>query len=486
MLLAFGARAAASQVPAAHADSATLTLENAIVIARRNNPAFLKAQESLRTANEDIRSSRGALYPIATANLGGRYLESGQQVLGGLSFPLPSDVVATSFGIGLSYSLNASTLLAPKAAVAKREVVEADIGSAFDALRASVTLSYLAVLQAQATVAVEDTLLSVAKRQLNLVKARQAVGSDVQLDVKRAEVAYGQAQVAALTGNADVQSAMARLYEQIGISDTTAVTLTTKFAVSAPTYSLRDALREARLRNPDLRALSARERASEANVRIQRGRDSPTLTLQTEWGGQSFGYRNPSFLVAQAQGTLESQRSACFSTDSIRTIVGLPSTAAECNALPTVTEAAAQAIRHENGLPLRFVRSPWALTAQVSLPLFDDRNRERDLEATLVARDDARYDRRARDLKLTSEVTQAYLGVVTSAQAAKIEAQNLVNARGELGAAEDRYQTGVATFLDVAEARGSYAQASLACVTATYDYWRALAELERVVGRPLP
>jgi len=49
-----------------------------------------------------------------------------------------------------------------------------------------------------------------------------------------------------------------------------------------------------------------------------------------------------------------------------------------------------------------------------------------------------------------------------------------------------RYTNGMATQLDVSDARVAAAQAEVNQVQATRDYLVALAELERALGRPLP
>ena len=52
---------------------ATLTLDDAITLARRNNPVYLSQANNRRTADAAIRSARGALLPSADASFSGRY-----------------------------------------------------------------------------------------------------------------------------------------------------------------------------------------------------------------------------------------------------------------------------------------------------------------------------------------------------------------------------------------------------------------------------
>ena len=65
---------------------ATLTLDEAINSARRNNPVYLAQANGRRTADAAIRSAKGALLPSADASFSSRYQQAGQQVFSGQSF----------------------------------------------------------------------------------------------------------------------------------------------------------------------------------------------------------------------------------------------------------------------------------------------------------------------------------------------------------------------------------------------------------------
>src|SRR4029078_4798443 len=185
--------------------SPLLTLDEAIGLARRNNPAYLQQATARRTADASVRSARGALLPSADATHGTRYQQGGQQVFNGLSFSNSSDAVQSSYGLNLNYRVNTATFVTPQASVATRQAVDADITGSSEQLRAAVTQQYLTVLQAQARAALEDTLVNTGESQLELAKAKLAVGMGTSLDIRRAEVALGQSQVALLTARNNVE-----------------------------------------------------------------------------------------------------------------------------------------------------------------------------------------------------------------------------------------------------------------------------------------
>jgi outer membrane protein len=490
-ILSFAALALVVVAPVVQAQSATarpagtvLTLDEAITLARRNNPVYLSQANNRRTADAAVRSARGALLPSADASFGTRYQQGGQQVFNGLSFSNSSDAVQSSYGLNLNYRVNTATFVSPKAAAASRDAVEADINGSSEQLRAAVTQQYLSVLQAQARSALQDTLVKTAETQLELAKAKLAVGSGTSLDIRRAEVALGQTQVALLTARNNVEVEKLRLFQQLGVAQPADVQLTTDFPVNPPTFSADSLLDLARSQNPAILALRSRERAAALNIRVAKAAYTPTLMVSTGWGGNSYQYTDSDFLVNQARGSVMNQLSSCLSQDSLRTRVGLPSQ--NCSTRYQFTDAQAAAIRSSNSqFPFKFERSPLALTASLSLPVFDNFNREERVQRATVERDAAVYNVKAKDLAMTADVTQAYLTLRTAAQTVALQEQNATKAKEELAFAEERYKVGASTFLDVVTSRGSYEQALIDRVNAVYDYHKAFAALENAVGRPL-
>lgn len=464
---------------------AQLTLDEAITLARRNNPVYLSTANNRRTADAAVRSAKAQLLPSADASFGGRYQQSGQQVVSGLSFSSSSSTVQSSYNLGLNYRINRSTFLTPKAAVANREAVEADINGSAEQLRADVTQQYLSALQAEARAALQDTLVLTAQAQLDLANAKVQVGSGTSLDIRRAEVALGQTQVALLRERNNVEIEKLRLYQLMGVPQPENAKLVTDFPIVTPKFDLTALLDDARRQNPAITALRARERSANLDVDVAKSAYTPTLSMSTGWGGNSYQYTNSDFLVGQAQQGLLQAQASCFQSDSIRTAVGLPS--GNCNGPKyQFTTAQADRIRAENNqFPFKFNRSPFGLSAQLSLPLFDNFAREERVQQAAVAKDDAIYNVKAKDLAMTADVTQAFRTLQTSIQTVALQETNASKAKEELAFAEERYKVGASTFLDVVTSRGSYEQALIDRVNAVYDYHKAFAALENAVGHPL-
>ena len=478
-----------AQVPTTSTQStraaATLTLDEAIALARQNNPLYLTTANERKSADAQVRAAYGALLPSSNAQFYSGYQQGGDIFVNGGSLAVGSDQLQSQYFLGLNYRLNAGTLVQPRAARANRVAADADITGAAETLRSGVTQQYITALRAEASANLQDTLVQVQRANLELAKARVAVGADNILAVRRAEVSLGQAEVAALTQHNTANVEKVRLFQQIGVQPPAEAILTTTFAVAKPSFSLDSVLDLARRVNPAVRALREREKAAGWNVRVAQSSYTPTLNLSTGWSGTSFQYTNGDFPVQQAIALNEGRFANCMAQDSIRTALNMSSLGCQSKFAP-LTSSQLDAIRTQNNaFPFRFQRSPLQLSATLTIPIFDNFNREQRVEQAQVDRDNARLNVRSRELQMTADVTQGYLNLVTAARTVELQEVNAQRAREELTYAQERYRVGAATFLDVTTSSGSFVQAQVDRINAIYEYHRAYAALEAAVGRPL-
>jgi outer membrane protein len=484
--LAAGATQASAQV--ASRDSAvatTLTIDQAIELARRNNPELQQTLNNRISARAAVRSAYGALLPSADASLSAQRQQGGQQIFSGTSLGASSDVNQSSYQIGLNYRINSATLITPSLQRASRDAVEADITGATSNLRSNVSQQYLSTLQAEATADLQDSLVVASQAELILAQAREIVGSGTQLDVSRAEVALGLQRVQALKARNQVEIEKLRLFQLMGTPQPANVKLVSQFPVTPIQLNLEQLIASARNQNPVVVALRSREHVADLNVRREKGEYSPTLSLSTGIGGYTYGYTNSSFPVAQAQAQFDASRASCIRTEEVRAALSLSNQLAQCNAM-AFTEAEAAAIRSGNSkFPFNFTRSPRSFSATLSLPLFDGFAREQRLQEAMANRSDARYSVRARELALTADVTAAYLTVTTAEKTVVLQEQNAAKAKQELKLVQDRYKIGATTFVDLTQARATYERAESERINSVYDYHKAFAALESAVGHPL-
>jgi outer membrane protein len=303
--------------------------------------------------------------------------------------------------------------------------------------------------------------------------------------VQRAEVALGQQQVALLQARNQHEVDKLRLFQQMGVPQPQNVELVSTFSVNDTLPSLNDLLTMARRQNPGIVALRSREDVANLNVKRERTEYTPTLTLATGIGGYTFQYRDPNFLVNQAEASTNAARSSCVATQEVRKAVGLPNTLANC-ANMVFTPAMANSLRDQNAtFPFSFTPSPRSVSAQISLPIFDGFAREQRVQEAAVAREDARYNVRCRELGIQADVSAADLSLQTARPTVALQQQNAAKARQELQFVQDQYAVGLATFVDLTTSRAAYAQAENDRINAVYNYHKAVSALESAVGRPL-
>ncbi len=477
--LAISAQAAIAQQPAG---SKSLTLDDAITIARRNNPTYLTVANNVRVQNAALRQTYSALLPNVSSSLHLGYQQAGTQFVSGLALGANGDTYQSSYSLGVGYGISGAALFAPRQARANRDAADADVTSQAEATRAQVTNQYIAALKSQAQADLADSLVASATGQLDLAQAKMEVGAATIVDIRTAEVGVGQAQVNQVTSHNQAVVDKVRLFQYMGVPADTSVQLTTKFAISEPPFTLDSVLSLAKRLNPDVAADESRRFAAQMGVRSAQMSYLPSLSLATGWGGNALSYADPNYLLNLEAGQQASGFASCMTLDSIRTRSGLGGVPCGSASLSQQQIAAARA---SNTFPFNFARNPLGVGATLSLPIFNNYQREAQLEQARVTRDNAEYTLKARNLQLTTDVTNAYLTLVAAAKTVKLQETTAQKASEDLAAVTEKYKVGAATYLDVTTAQGQYETAEIGRVNSIYDYHTAFANLESAVGRPL-
>lgn len=466
------------------AGGTSLSLAEAISLAKANNPSFLQLMNQRRRTEANLRAAYGAFLPTASTSLGGGFRQGKQELVNGVSFGSTSDILSSSWGLNLNYNFSARTLTNLRSARASIEASDADIANSEQLLRTTVTQQYLSVLQQQSLATLQDTLVAYNQLQLDLAKAKAGVGSATSLDVKRAEVVLGTQQVAALRAHNNEAIERLRLFQQLGVPAQPTAQLTSNIPVVEPTLSQAQLLEMAATKNPALLALKSREVVSAQNYRAARAGYLPTFGANASLGGAAQTQTNANALVASAQRQTLSSAAACFSQDSLRRGAGL-SGIPTCGAI-VFTPAQESAIRSANDKwPFGFNSNPLNISVGLSLNLFDGFNRERNIESAAADQLDSRYNIRAQELKLTADVSQAFTTLTADYRALRLQEQNTVAAREALQLAQERYRVGLNSLVDLQQARADFERAETDRINAIFEYHRAFAALESAVGRSL-
>jgi outer membrane protein len=501
LALAAGAVGAAAQV-----QTATLTLEEAIDLARRSNPQYRMAVNDGVDADWAAREAYGSFLPSLTVSNSFSYQASGTPRLGNLSaaeFGLSRtpEYYFSDYRVQLGLSVSGGSFFRAAQARANAHAVDARIEAAGFDLEGSVTRQYLAALRARDALLIAQSAVESAAGAMRLVDARASVGAATRLDVTQAQVDLGRAEVGLVQAENDWDAERLRLMQTIGVVFEGDYELTSRFEVFAPEWDV-EALTDMALRgHPQLNAARRSEDAARAAARAARMQYLPSLSMGGAWSGYVRRAGDDGYLLTQARNQAQNRIDQCELMNRISAGLTqpLPDRPDDCArfALDAADEAAILAQNRE--FPFRYATSPASFALTVSLPIIDGFTRERNVQTARAAAEDARYQRRAEELARRTEVATVLGSLRTAYRTVRIEERNVEAASEQLELARERYRLGAGcgsavvgspssictSFLELTQAQERKARADQAHLSAVYGFHEALIALEAAVGRKL-
>jgi outer membrane protein len=333
----------------------------------------------------------------------------------------------------LNFGLNASLDLFTgfrrgadsRAARATRDAAEAGLIDANYQASLAATQQFFTALAAQQLVRVREASVRRAEEQLKLAIAKLHAGSATRSDSLRSVVTLGTTQLALVSAQADVAAAQAELARQIGADGRVAAADDSAFYQVAAQLDTLALLQEALSQSPRVQSAEASTRAADANLSSAKSAYWPTLTLGAATGWSGTDNRN---------WELFNQRQ---------------------------------------------------LNLGLNWNLFNRFNREQTIAIRTSTLDQA---------EATASDTRRQVSSVLTAQFALLDAARLkidiaqtsvAAAQEDLRVVEQRYRVGAATILDLLNSQEALTQAEVDAVAARFDYLRAKAQIEALIGRDL-
>lgn len=482
----------------------TVTLAEALELARRNSPTYRATLNDQQSAAWGVRSAYGAFVPSLSVSAGMGYTGSGASTFGGSTFNQSSPALTSSYGVTLGWQLDGGTLAQTGQQRATLRAVEEDIARAGVDLRTEVTALYFNALQAAAESDVARQQVRRNEVFLTLARARHQVGQATILEVRQAEVQKGQSEVGLLRAVQLEHESRLTLFRQVGIvppAPVQEIALAEPFQVTEPSWDLAELTSLALDENPALRSLRARESAAGAGVRAARSAYLPSLTFQAGWRGFTQEFTNTDILLGNRLTSAINSANNCRFQNEI--IQGLPAgqlpgqpnggIIADCNSFAGLdatgaalsAEARAALVEGNSVFPFNFRSQPFQASVSVSLPIFNGFSRELRVSQSRAQEEDARELVRGRELQVRSDVEARWLALQTAWRSIAVQSANRDAAREQLALAQDRYRVGVGNTLEVTDAQNAVQRAEGDYVTAIYTYHRAIAALEAASGRTL-
>jgi outer membrane protein len=478
----------AQQTPPPPPAGPVLTLQQAVAAARENNPEMQAQRNDTRSTRAAMRNARADFLPSASASAGFGYTAPGVQRFGSEVFGQRPEYYDSNWRLGLNYDLSGAKLLQPRLARAQHEAAESRIEGYEADLVMQVQQQYLTVLQAGELATQAEREVDRTREHERLANARLEVGSGTPLDVRRAQVERGRAEVGVVQQQNTYETELLRLGLLMGVDLPAGTRLESGFALFEPTWNGDDLVRMALENNPGLAAARASTGAARTQVRAARSAYLPTLSFQVGLAGSVYSAGNIDPLVQQQLGGMQNAFASCNEGNAIRTAVGL--TPADCASLdvsdPVVQAAVRRDVAAANpSFPFGYERQPLQASMSISLPLFDGLNRERRIEEARVQADDAQLAVRSQEQRLARDVRTGLLNAQTAFRTAQLQRQVAENAAEELRMARERFRLGAANSIEVTDAQTRLAEAERAVIDAVYMYHKSLAALEALVGRSL-
>ena len=469
---------------------ATLTLEDAIGLARLNNPGFLSTQNDQASADWAVREAYGAFLPSLSASAGGGYRGRGEVRVGTITLDNQvTDWLSSNYNVGFNWRLDGNTIFGVSNATASRRATEAGVTAAEFDLESAVAAQYMAVLRAQDGVDVATRQLERSQQNLQIVDTRVSTGAAAGTDRTQAEVDLGRMEVQLIQAERALRQSELLLGEQLGVSIGDDVVLSSGFEVFEPAFDLQALLQTAMGEHPSLVAFRARERADRAQARATAtSQYLPSLTVVGGISAYSQQALNDAFVLGGLERGVQSQISGCEFNNMLHNGLngGIPGyTIQDCAAIVVSPEQQAAALAQNDNFPFDFTRNPFQVGVTISLPIFTGFSRQRQVSEANNRAHDAELNRRAEELRLRTQVTNAYDQLESAFLVVQAEERNRELAQTRLDLEQRRYALGAADLLLLLDAQTSVSLAEQSYLNAVYDFHYNLIALEAAVGQPL-
>jgi outer membrane protein len=401
-----------------------ISLDEAVGLALQNQPAMVEARGARRNASAADRSAWGAFLPnVTTSASASRGNVRRVDPITGREIP-----PEYSYTLGVSANLELfdgfRRFANKKAASASLDAAEAGLTLA----RYEVTL---ATKQAFYDAAARDELVRVAQAQLERAERQLTVsidrlhaGTATRSDSLRAVVERGNAQIALLQAEADLEGSRAELGRQVGVDGPVAAFPDSVLLPPPGTETFANEI----LGSPEVAQAEAEAEAARAGVWSARSQYWPSLNVSYSDNHQGTGSPFSNF------GDYEESFSWRFG---------------------------------------------------LSWTLWNGFVREGNQVRVAAARDAAQARAAEARRRVAARLTQQSASLETAYAQVDIARTNVLAAAEDLRVQNERYRLGASTILDLMTSQAALTEAEVGYIQARFQYLLARAELEALIGRAL-
>jgi outer membrane protein len=407
---------AAAQVP-------TITLDEALELAKRYSPAIIQAEGNVRVAQATKRESISDWLPSLSGGTGWsinsteRFDPNNQTFTSGSSTSMNGSL-SVGYTIFDGFRRNANS----KARSADLTSAEASYVAQEFQIALQTKQAFFNAIAADELVRVSETRITRAERQLQTTRDRLAAGSAIRSDTLQSFVEWANARLQLINAQTQRATASANLARLIGYdSDVRAVRdESMQFIVDIDTALIRAETLE---RGPDIEQVVASARAADAQVSVSRAAYFPSInaSYSRSVAGQDF--------------------------DSLR--------------------------------------GSWSGRVSLNWQIFNGFGRETGVQRSRATQDAAHAQIEDTRRQVNAQLTQQFASLQSAAIRIQIAEASLAAANEDLRVQQERYRLGAATILEVMQSQINVDQAEVDGVQARLDYFQAKAEIEAIVGRTI-
>ena len=420
------------------AEERSLTLEEALQIARKNNPSIQMGRENASAAEQRVSQAEAGYWPSGTAQLSYKRATANNAPAPDVPSAMLSSVGSLfrdtndsynnfSAVVGVSHPIWDFGRTPGQVAAARAQVsgAKADLSSTLDNVLLSVNRAYFGLLAAHERLTLAQETLKQRERHLAYAQAQFQAGTRQKIDVTRAQADLAQAKLLLVQADNGIRLANLDLGTVIGDPEASLrpyhVSQPAESAESLPT-SLESAVADALSRRPEGVIQKARMAEAEAHLRVIRSGYYPALEANgsVAYGGYEFNKDH-----ARTNWNVGLSATWRFFTG-----FSTPHAVSEAEASMRVLQAASKSL----------------------------------------------------DLSIRREVEGAWL-TYQEAREKRLPAQALLDAGTEtLSLAEKRYHTGLGNIVEVTDAQTLYLQASVGLIQIKFEREIARAALQKALG----
>jgi TolC family type I secretion outer membrane protein len=411
----------------------TMTLQDCIDLALRQNPSILKAREEIRRTHGVIVEARAPALPQVTA--GGQYQRIDKNTID--TFPGSTNIFrnqenpwTTQVEVSQLVYSGGRVRAALRAAKLSDQIAALGFQSAVANTLLDVRKAFYEILLNKAQIEVREQSVTLLEEQLRDAQSRFDVGAVPRFNVLRAEVELANARPPLIRSQNDLRLTKEALVKLLAIDSAgytnafTPINFDGKLVYEHRGWELPTALHQALEHRPELLQAERQVGVAKAGVDVASAGYKPEASVFGNYGWHDKPYNDD----------------------------------------------------------MSSTREGWIVGGSVSWALFDGMLTHGKVTQARAQLQEANLDYADTRRQVELEVRQAYSDYIQTLELIEAQKKTVEEANESLRLAVARFRAGTGTQLDVLSAQTALTDASSNEIQALYDYNVAIATLERVTG----